>query len=197
MFRWCLVLESFIWWSSNLSMHPDWGTDFQAHISYYTWGQFKKLFTTGVLLTVFSSLHTIKHWLIDRSIDQLIDVSNTYCCTGWQCAGHSSIAFCSHEYIWPGCQTWTVCNFDLYKLYLLLYRVTMCRAFINCRLYSWIRLTWMSNMDCVLILMLYVFCINDASFILFSCKKSNRTNEKKSSKGHPCNSGHLFYCSLT
>lgn len=50
-----------------------------------------------------------------------------------------------------------------------LYMVITCRQFRSCRLYSWIRFTWTSNMEDGLIFTLYSFSRNWENFILFSC----------------------------
>ena len=49
-----------------------------------------------------------------------------------------------------------------------LYRVMMCRMFISCRLYSWIRFTWISNIDDGSTTTPYCFSMYAANFILFS-----------------------------
>lgn len=50
-----------------------------------------------------------------------------------------------------------------------LYMVITCKQFRSCRLYSWIRFTWTSNMEDGLIFTLYSFSRNWENFILFSC----------------------------
>lgn len=50
-----------------------------------------------------------------------------------------------------------------------LYMVITCRQLRSCRLYSWIRFTWTSNMEDGLIFTLYSLSRNCENFILFSC----------------------------
>lgn len=53
--------------------------------------------------------------------------------------------------------------------FILLYIVITCKMLSNWRLYSWIRFTWISNIDVGSMLTLYSFSTILASFILFSC----------------------------
>ena len=52
-----------------------------------------------------------------------------------------------------------------------LYIVMMCRMFINCLLYSWMRFTWTSNIELGSTVTPYSFSMYAASFILFSYKR--------------------------
>ena len=71
-----------------------------------------------------------------------------------------------------------------------LYSVMMCRMFNSWRLYSWILLTWMSNIDAGSTTTPYCFSINDANFILFSYINQS-TNVARHSKPHPMPHGRV------
>lgn len=60
-------------------------------------------------------------------------------------------------------------NFPVGLRLILLYIVIIWSALRSCRLYSWIRLTWMSKIEPGLILTPYSVSKNAATLILFSC----------------------------